>query len=381
MLLGMVAGCKGLSEVENFLDDMSAATRRLFGLPQKLSDTTCRDMLLRLELDELRAVLHRSVAMMDKAKALAPDGLPFGVVSMDGRSTATNLWDQNDPLAQLHHSANGSAYSLVRTITSCLVSSPARTCLDMHPIPASTNENGVFAEAFTALLSTAGHLFRLVTYDSGANAAANAALVLAHAKHYLFRVKAEQPTIFDECKRCLGRLTVANGHALGTEILGGKLYTRTLWLSSKLAGWNDYPGLKCALRLQVTIEDKVTGDVTVENRYSITSLSETAMSARGWATVLRRHWAVENNCHNTWDRLMQEDKRPWVRLPRGMLRAMVLRRVAYNLLGWFRSVTQRSEQARATPWKRLMDLIYSALEHATAEILAHPRPLEPLACI
>ena len=251
----------------------------------------------------------------------------------------------------------------------------------MFTIPAATNENGVFADAFASLMRVAGHLFEVVTYDSGANSAANARLVLMYAKNYVFRVKSEQPTIYNECKRWLGKRTLASGIEVGSDIVGSKVITRTLWIAPELAGWHDYPGLRCAIRLHVCIVDKVTGTPTSENRYYITSLAGDVLTPAQWALLVRRHWAVENNCHNTWDRLMREDKRPWVRLSSGMLRAMVLRRIAYNLLGWFRSVTQRSETARATPWLRLMDLLKGALEHATTQILRHPRPLEPLSCL
>ncbi len=193
--------------------------------------------------------------------------------------------------------------------------------------------------------------------------------------------KREQPSIYDECKRKPGKRTVATGIKVGSDIAGSKVVTRTLWLAPELAGWHDYPGLHCALGLHVHIVDRVTGKQSSENRYYHTSLDPDVLTPTQWALLVRRHWAVENNCHNTWDRLMREDKRPWVRLSAGMLRAMVLRRIAYNLLGWFRSVTQRSEAARATPWLRLMKLLQSALEAATTEILRHPRPLELLACL
>ena len=139
MLVGMMAGCKGLGEVENLNVDMSPATRGLLRLPKRIADTTCRDTLLRLILDELRQILHRTVRMMEKAGALVPDDLPFGVATMDGRGTATKLWEEDDEFAQLQHPKKGGVFALVRTITSCLVSSRARTCLDMFPIPANTN--------------------------------------------------------------------------------------------------------------------------------------------------------------------------------------------------------------------------------------------------
>ena len=48
---------------------------------------------------------------------------------------------------------------------------------------------------------------------------------------------------------------------------------------------------------------------------------------------------------------------------------MLLRRIAYNLLALFRSVTQRGERERAIPWKRLMRRFHNAMLLATAEMI------------
>ncbi len=379
LLIGMICGRKGLGEVEDLTSDLSSTARRLLGILRRLPDTTLRNLLLKLDIEDLRDALRRGVKRMVRAKALLPDGLPFGAVSMDGRGSCTNLWEPDDPFAQVHHPEGGRAYALVRTITTCLISSAARICLDMHPIPPSTNENGVFAAAFTAVVLHFGHLFRVVLYDSGANAAANARLVLAYGKDYLFRVKAEQRTIYEECVRRLGRKRLSTATCVGSDVHGGRVVTRYLWFDGGLAGWHGYPGLRCAIRLHVEIVDKTTGETTTEDRYYITSMAESELDAHQWADLLRRHWSVENNCHNTWDKVFREDKRPWVRVPRAMLNVMLLRRMAYNLMARFRKVTQRSERRRAMPWKRLMTLFRDMLVGLTDEVLRSPRPLEVLA--
>ena len=88
---------------------------------------------------------------------------------------------------------------------------------------------------------------------------------------------------------------------------------------------------------------------------------------------MRRHWGVENECHNTWDKIFREDDRPWFEAgeaaPQGALVVMLLRRIAYNLLALFRSVTQRSEENRQMPWKDLMRWVYNTLIAATASDL------------
>ena len=379
LLVGLICGRKGLREVENLTSDLSPVARRLLGIFKRLPDTTLRNLLLKLDLGELRDTLRRGVERMHRAKALRPDGLPFGAVSMDGKATATNLWEPDDPFAQVQHPEGGAAFALVRTVTSCLISSAARVCLDMHPIPPSTNENGAFAAAFLAVVAHFGHLFRVVLYDSGANAAANARLVLACGKDYVFRVKAEQPTIFNECVRRLGRKSVSSGLCAGSYIHGSRVVTRYLWFDDGLAGWHGYPGLRCAIRMRAHAVDKTTGEVTTEDRYYVTSMDSSVLAVHHWAELLRRHWSVENNCHAVWDKQFREDKRPWVRVPRAMLNVMALRRIAYNLMAWFRNVTQRGERQRQVPWKRLMTLFRDMVVGLTDEVLRRPRPLEVLA--
>ena len=79
------------------------------------------------------------------------------------------------------------------------------------------------------------------------------------------------------------------------------------------------------------------------------------LSPEQWLKLIRLRWGVENNCHNTWDKVLREDERLFIRRPRGMLAVQLLRRLAYTLLTLFRSVTQWTEETRAVPWKTLMD--------------------------
>ena len=60
-----------------------------------------------------------------------------------------------------------------------------------------------------------------------------------------------------------------------------------------------------------------------------------------------------------------------------MLVVALLRRLAYNVLTLFRSVTQRSAERRMTPWLDLLRWFYNAIISATgADVAAlRPRPL------
>ncbi|MBI3183803.1 MAG: hypothetical protein HYZ28_16825 [Myxococcales bacterium] len=97
---------------------------------------------------------------------------------------------------------------------------------------------------------------------------------------------------------------------------------------------------------------------------------------------MRRHWAVENNCHHTWDTVFEEDNRPWIeKSPQGMVVLMLLRRIAYNMLALFQTVTQRSEERRQTPWRDIVRWLYQAVSAATQEDVAGLRAREASAVV
>ena len=78
VLLGLMAGCKRLSAVEDLTDEMSVSVRRMLRIPRRTPDTTLRNMLIKLEPDELRRRIHGQVKAAHRRKALSPFGLPFG---------------------------------------------------------------------------------------------------------------------------------------------------------------------------------------------------------------------------------------------------------------------------------------------------------------
>jgi len=72
----------------------------------------------------------------------------------------------------------------------------------------------------------------------------------------------------------------------------------------------------------------------------------------------------------------EEDDRPSIEAsPRAALVVAFLRRIAYTRLALFRSVTQRSDERRATPWQTLMADLFVALITTTDHDLREPKPL------
>jgi hypothetical protein len=302
------------------------------------------------------------------------------VVSVDGRSTATPCVD--DHYAQRHDTGE-KLYGLVRTVTCSLVSCAARVCIDAFPIPAQTNEMGAFADVFAELERAYGasELYEIVMGDAGNCSLANATLVNAAGRGYMLQVKADsQPTLAREMDRALGR-DESEAHHVESERIGGADVTRYLWISKEylwiskeLAGFGAWTHLWTVLRVRRVVR-RDTGEVTTGDRWFVSNVPINRFTHQQWLLLVRRRWAVENECHNTWDRLMREDERRWVLDPQGMVVVMLLlRRLAFNMLALFRTVTQRSDDRRAIPWRDLMFGVSLALLTATRETFAGLRP-------
>ena len=137
-----------------------------------------------------------------------------------------------------------------------------------------------------------------------------------------------------------------------------------------LDGWEH---LRTVLRIQTeTVDGK---DKPPDERYLISSLPSVRLTPDHWLLVARRHWGVETS-HQILDNAFEEDDHPWSEAcPRAALVVAIMRRIAYTMLALFRSVTQRSDERRATPWQTLMTDLLVALITTTDNELRDPKPL------
>lgn len=370
-LVGLMAGCKSLWELEQLSEALSPAVRRKLKLRGRLPDTTLRDVLCQLSLDELRGCLRRTVKAAHRRKALQPQGLPFGVLAMDGKVTAVPYWDRE--YVQKHEPEVGAPYGLARTVTCTLVSAAGRPCLDAVPIPAATNEMGLFQAAFQTMAMTYGELFQVVTYDAGALSEENGRAVVEAGKDYCLRLKGEQRYMYKLAEELLDPHDVV---AETVDVLSNRTtVTRRLVLLPVHQNWaygdgkHSHETLWEHVRTFVRIESvKRVDDVVTDRevRMYVTSLKTEELTPKQWLLLIRSHWGVESN-HHTLDTAFKEDDHPWIVADgRGLLNVLVLRRIAYTLLALFRSVTQRSDEARAMRWNDLLRWVYATLLAATA---------------
>ena len=380
----IVAGCRSTRQTEALTDELSPAMRRLLHVARRVPDTTLRATLIAIAPDELRRCLQHQVRAAHRRKALTPVALPFGQVAIDGKCTAVGAWD--DAYAQRQpHSAGPGAHGIVRTLTAALVSGRATVCLDAAPIPPATNEGGHFVTALQQLVQAYRplQLFDLISADAGICSRDNAAAVVAQKLQFLFGLKENQPTLLAEAQRVLAHRR-AQPVATTEDTVGRHSVTRRLFITAELAAFDGWDPLQTVLRVQSLTHGH--GDGTLlreENRYFMSSLAVDALSPAQWLHAVRRHWGVENDCHNIWDKILREDEQPWIVAGRkacqGTLNVMLLRRIAFNLLALFRNVTQRADERRLTPWGDLTRWIYNTLIAAQPADLRGLRQRAPVA--
>jgi hypothetical protein len=309
------------------------------------------------------------------------------VLALDGKVTA--LPCLNQAFVQTKHPEVGSPYGLVRTMTAALVSAPGQPCIDAILIPASSNEVGHFQAAFTSLVGTYGSLFDVVSYDAGGFSRANADAVVAAGKEYLFALKDEHRTM---C-RLADELLASEAVLDRTEDVLDNATTvvRSLRLIRADPSWSYgdgkgpaesiWPHAKTFLSVEYV---KVQHGVIVErdDRMLVSSLDPKRLTSAQWLLLVRSHWGVENQNHHTLDTAFAEDDRPWIEADaNGMLAVLLLRRIAYTMLALFRSVTQRSDENRATRWKLLLAWVRDALVAAVPEHMMNFRVREACAAV
>ncbi len=241
--------------------------------------------------------------------------------------------------------------------------------IDVFPIPAPTNEMGVFEAALRALSQEYSGLFQLVCYDAGACSAHNAKLVRELGYHYLFVLTSAQPTLFEEAKLWLGTRQANEADATSEDIQRGQIIVRRLYFGAATAAPDGWESLRSVLRVETEIRDKNGKLISHDNHYLISSLPEYRLTKEHWLLVVRRRWGVETS-HQILDTVFAEDDHPWIEAqPRAALVVAILRRISYTLLSLFRSVTQRSQERRTIPWKRLMRDVLFALVTTTRQQL------------
>lgn len=383
LLVGIAASRRSLRGVELLTDgSLTGAIKSMLGLHKRIPDTTLRDLLCKLSPESLRPLLHQMTREAQRRKALRPVGLPFGVVALDGKVSAVGRVVDKDDLGQRTTVKDGqSPRTLIRTLTACLVSAPARIVVDVTFIPGSCNEMSHFTTAFDALQRAyAGtDLFKVITYDAGATSKANAQHVVDAGKHYVFALKTPQHELYGQYVPALAERPMHTTAAKTVDIVhSNQTLTRRIFLCTTPDGSPGWEHLRTVFRIEATCEDAEGNERSCESRYFLSSLPTRALTPQQWLYIIRAHWGVENNAHHALDMQFEEDKHLFVPTDvNASLCLIVLRRLVLSLFALFRNVSLKSAENRALPWKQLLDWTYRTLVSASDCQVAALRPRKP----
>lgn len=371
-LLGLLAGCKGILEVEELTKDLPKSVRRLLGIPRRIPDTTLRDFLCKLDPEKLYELVYIVGYDAWRRRALRQRediDIPFGVISADGKYPSISD-TQAYPFLQVRHDEAGeAAYGLVRTITSTLITAKGRPILGCVPVLGATNEQGSFKKSFGDSVRIYGRLFRLAMYDAGAASKPNADAVVKAGKDYAFLIADPRWVMYQMLELLLEDRApdVVEAEAVSER----KRIVRTLTMlpvtpaKKNVTLW-EHTRTIFKLESEFYEDGQLTGTKT---RYAVSSMPSTELSADQWLRLHVLRWGVET-CHQILDTAFEEDDRPWItKSAQGNLAVQILRRVAYTLMALYKHVTLRSEADSEAPWRKFMEWVKDAVRWANPEDL------------
>ena len=118
-------------------------------------------------------------------------------------------------------------------------------------------------------------------------------------------------------------VTVDKGH--------GRLERREVRVSSELAGFSAFPGLRQVAEVRKRVVHLQTGEITEQPRYLVTSLGPEQAGPAEVLALFRGHWGIENKLFWVKDDGFREDRHVVQRHARGDVVGL-LRSAACNLL-------------------------------------------------
>jgi hypothetical protein len=364
-VFSMMVLARSLRGAEKFSDDLANGLNKR-GINRRVPDSTLGDLLAAMNPEPLRLHLHRQVLAEHRRKALEPTLLPIRAISIDGKTNAT-LKEEANPDCQKQNPKGKPPYWLYRVVRATLISSAAAMCIDQVPIPADTNDCGVFKAFFDGLRKTYGRaeLFDLVCVDAGFASEANARQVDDAGKGYVMNIKSNQPELQKEAWRVLGAQTQSQAPQAQTSWESDSSrgwIKRQLWRTQDLAGWGTWSHLRQVWLVRVLVRKSKDGpEQILEDRLYATNLVPGRLKPEHIVDLVRAHWRIENNCFGRLDIEWKEDHGHWVRRQNGLPVSSLLRLIAYNLLELLHAVHLRSQDARQATWQQLRDWVRDAL--------------------
>jgi predicted transposase YbfD/YdcC len=169
-------------------------------------------------------------------------------------------------------------------------------------------------------------------------------LVKKRHAHYHFTVKANQATLLEDIALMFEDRKQPD-FVINDPPDHGRIETRTIWTTTALNGYLDFPHLAQAFAIERIAINKKTRQSSREMAYGITSRSPAQADARRLLEINRGHWTIENSCHYILDWNYDED-RCRIRTGHGPENITRLRRFAIGVIKskGVKSVAQKMRQ-------------------------------------
>jgi predicted transposase YbfD/YdcC len=279
----VLTGARSITAIAEWAADAPQPVRAALGARRDAPDrwvvpaeATIRRTLARVDPEALAAVTGAWLADRDRPgqrlRAVAVDGKTLRGANRDGRRVHL--------LAAMDHAT--------------------RTVLAQRQVNGAPGE----VPGFAPLLANLNLTGAVVTADAlHTHAGAAEFLVTSKQAHYLFTVKANQPTLLDRCARLpwhnVPVLDRTRDHA------HGRVELRTL-KAVTVRGFA-FPHAAQVIRLTRKTRDLGTRRWRTVVVYAVTSLTFAQASPARLADLLRGHWAIENGLHYVRDVTFAED--------------------------------------------------------------------------
>lgn len=132
-------------------------------------------------------------------------------------------------------------------------------------------------------------------------------LVTTRKAHYHFTVKANQATLMGDIALFF--------HNPGTPDFvehadpdHGRIETRSIWTTTQLNHYLDFPHVKQAFMIKRESINKKTGKYSCDIAFGITSRESAQAGPQRLLAINRGHWTIENSCHYILDWNWDEDR-------------------------------------------------------------------------
>lgn len=362
LVCGVLTGCKSMRGIEKLTKYLGLGRRG-----EGISDTALTALLVRLPETAGMSILVNQVKDMGRRGMLAAVGLRQHWVAIDGKYVSLNHCAGG--IGTLMHNVNQTVYWRVGFLRACLVSAAGRPALGQLAMGDKTGEITNLPEFINWLSAQYGDLVRNITLDAGLWSKALFSELEQSGFRVLAGIKDNKPDLFAEVQRVFRIARAVKNAKPAAETpwvpcRTGKI-RRQIWRLGSLQGWNGWDSLRQVILVVQTTRAADCSSEQVELRYFATNASTDLLSPKETLELVRRHWAIENDCNWTFDVEFGEDAGRMCTGNKSVFVLGIVRMIAYNMMQWLRKVHVQAQhkynKPTPRPWADLVDLIDKAL--------------------